>query len=149
MTTLVENICDFLGFIASFCHPRPGALDLGRKGTGLALVRFMLQLAAQAYESGLAMARSNTSSANAKHGEIAGVIRQVDAVNRDMTLLAGGTHELVDIPSNCSIVLNGEAVKLRLLQPGDYVRVLYLDQNNVRVAQRIEAGIGRPRAAKT
>lgn len=95
------------------------------------------------------MARSNTSSVNGKHGEIAGVIRQVDAVNRDMTLLAGGNHELVDIPSNCSIVLNGETVKLRLLQPGDYVRVLYLDQNNIRVAQRIEAGIGRPRAAKT
>jgi len=95
------------------------------------------------------MAHSNTSSKHAKRGEIAGVIRQVDAVNRDMTLLAGGNHQLVDVPSECSILLNGETVKLRLLQPGDHVRVIYLDQNNVRIAQRIEAGIGRSRDTKT
>lgn len=84
-----------------------------------------------------------------KQGEIDGVIRQVDAINRDMILLAGGRQELVDVPSHCSIVLNGETVKLRLLQPGDHVRIIYLDQNNIRTAQCIEAGMGRPPDAKT
>lgn len=88
------------------------------------------------------MAQTSTSPIGGKHGEIAGVIRHVDAVNRDLTLLTGSNHQLVDVPSDCSIVLNGEAVKLRLLQPGDHVRVTYLDQNNVRTAQRIEAGVG-------
>ena len=89
------------------------------------------------------MTNSNTSSANTKQGAIDGVIRKVDAMNRDMTVLAGGSQELVDVPSGCSIVLNGETVKLRLLQPGDRVRVTYFDQNNVRTAQYIEAGIDR------
>jgi hypothetical protein len=85
---------------------------------------------------------------NTKRREIDGIIRQVDAVNRDMTVLAGARQTLVDVPSDCSIVLNGETVKLRLLQPGDPVRVTYVDRNNVRLARWIEAGNIRSRAAE-
>lgn len=89
------------------------------------------------------MAHSKTSLEHASRQEIDGVIRHVDAVNRDMTVLVGETHELIDVPSDCSVVLNGETVKLRLLQPGDHVRVIYRYQNNVRTAQCINAGFGR------
>ena len=89
------------------------------------------------------MTHAITSSASDRHGKIDGVIRQVDGINRDMTVLTEDRHELIDVPANCSILLNGEIVKLRLLQPGDRVRVTYFDQNNVRTAQSIAAGIGQ------
>jgi len=87
------------------------------------------------------MTGSNTSSRGPKRREIDGVIRRVDAVSRDMTVLAGGIQKLVDVPSDCPIVLNGETVKLRLLQPGDHVRVTYGYRNNIHVAERVEAGM--------
>jgi hypothetical protein len=91
------------------------------------------------------MTNAKTSSEGTARQEIDGIIRQVDAVNRDMTILDGNRHKLVDVPSDCSIVLNGEAVKLRLLQPGDPVRVTYVYRNDVRLARWIEAGSVRPR----
>lgn len=89
------------------------------------------------------MTISNTSSERARRREVEGVIRKVDAVNRDMTILAAGEHQLVDVPPDCSILLNGESVKLRLLQPGDCVRMTYVYRSNVRTARRIEAGLDR------
>ena len=94
------------------------------------------------------MTNSNTSLERAKRREIDGIIRRVDAVNRDMTVLTGSSHKLVDVPSDCAIILNGETVKLRLLQPGDHVRVTYVYRNDVRTARWIEAGIDRPRDAE-
>jgi hypothetical protein len=91
------------------------------------------------------MTNSTTSPERTTRQEIDGIIRQVDAVNRDMTILDGNRHRHVDVPSDCSIVLNGEAVKLRLLQPGDPVRVTYVYRNDIRLARWIEAGSVRPR----
>lgn len=72
-----------------------------------------------------------------------GIIQDVDAVNRDMTVLTAGQQKLVDVPPACPIVLNGETVKLRLLQPGDQVHIVYRNRNNRRAAQRIEAGVNQ------
>lgn len=94
------------------------------------------------------MTNAKTPLEHAKRRELDGIIRHVDAFNRDLTVLEGSSHHLLDVPSDCSILLNGESVKLRLLQPGDHVRVTYLYRNNVRTAQWIEAGIGRPREVK-
>ena len=90
------------------------------------------------------MTNSNSSSKYLKRQIVDGVIRQLDAVSRVLKVLSAGRLKVVDVPSDCSIVLNGESVKLRLLQPGDHVRITYLYENSVITAQCIEAGIVRP-----
>jgi len=87
------------------------------------------------------MTHTNQRSKNARCREITGIIRHVDAVTRDITVLAGGSHKLMDVPPDCSILLNGEAVKLRLLQPGDHVRVTCIYRNDVCTARWIDAGV--------
>ncbi len=84
-----------------------------------------------------------TTEGDAKHMEIAGVIQHVDVVNRDVSVFARGGATRFDVPPGCTILLNGENVKLRLLQPHDRVRVTYSHENAVPIAERIEAGTSR------
>jgi hypothetical protein len=69
-----------------------------------------------------------------------GVIQHVDIFNRDVRIFAKGSVTTFDVPPDCTILLNGENVKLRLLQTSDHVRVSYTHENAVRVAERIDAG---------
>ena len=89
------------------------------------------------------MTRSNLNSRNPGRGEINGIIRNVDTVNRDMTVMTEGRDKQVDVPVGCKILLNGESVKLRLLQPGDHVHVIFLQRSGGRAASWINAGIDR------
>src|SRR5262245_32227999 len=57
--------------------------------------------------------------------EIIGVIREVDSSGREMTVTVQGALKAFSVPTACSILLHGEPVKLRMLQPGDYARVAY------------------------
>lgn len=87
------------------------------------------------------MTHTDQPSKKATRREITGIIRHVDTVTRDITVLSGGSHKLMDVPPDCSIILNGESVKLRLLQPGDHVRVTYMYRNDVCTARWIDAGV--------
>jgi hypothetical protein len=54
--------------------------------------------------------------------EVAGVIQDVDALAREIRLLTADGERVVDVPPECAVYLNGERVKLRLLQPSDHAR---------------------------
>jgi len=49
----------------------------------------------------------------------------VDTSSRELTLLVDGALMNLIVPPDCLIRLNGERVKLRLLQPGDQAEVAY------------------------
>jgi hypothetical protein len=85
-------------------------------------------------------------------GEAVGVLLSVDILGREIRVAPeggsdrgsdGGGDSSFDVPADCPIVLNGEAVKLRMLQAGDRVRVAFLRQGGRRVAGHIRAGSGR------
>ena len=54
-----------------------------------------------------------------------GIVCQVDVINRELALLTKGTRVVFDVPPGCPIVLRGERVRLRLVQPRDRARLTY------------------------
>ncbi|HEY1379802.1 MAG TPA: hypothetical protein VGF55_23570 [Gemmataceae bacterium] len=62
------------------------------------------------------------TTANAAR-ELTGRIVRVDVINRALTLQADGRTVDLDVPPGCAVVLNGQPVRLRLIQPQDRVRV--------------------------
>ena len=72
-----------------------------------------------------------------------GIIQQVDTVNRELRVQVNGTLMTFDVPPGCTVILNNEQVKLRLLQPADRVKVAYyLGPCGLRAARRVEARTG-------
>jgi hypothetical protein len=55
--------------------------------------------------------------------KLSGQVLLVDDIGRELTLLVEDEPLRVDVPPSCPIVLNGEPVRLRLLQPADEVCV--------------------------
>jgi hypothetical protein len=67
--------------------------------------------------------------------ETAGVIDEIDLLTRFVRVhVAGGMIDF-DIASDCVVMLHGERVKLRLLQPGDPVRVGFTQDAERRLAR--------------
>jgi hypothetical protein len=62
----------------------------------------------------------------------------VDTISREVTVQVNGTVMAFDVPPDCAIFLNRERVKLRLLQPSDWVCVAYRDQDGRHRARVIE-----------
>jgi hypothetical protein len=62
-------------------------------------------------------------AASCSPGELSGPIIEVDDLDRGLIIQAGGSPVRIDVPPGCPITLNGEAVRLRLLQPADEVQV--------------------------
>ena len=67
-----------------------------------------------------------------------GVVHRVDAVNRELTVLASGDLVTFDVPVDCEIALHGERVRFRMLQPRDRVRVRHAWRGGLLVALAIE-----------
>ena len=78
--------------------------------------------------------------------EVAGTIHRVDTASREIVLLVHGELTQLIVPPDCSIRLNGEKVKLRLLQPGDQAEVSYSQVRNAPFAHSIQVN-WLPRAA--
>ena len=61
------------------------------------------------------------------HGSVTfavdGEVRNIDPVNREITLRVQGESVTLDVPTDCTILLRGEPVKLRLIQPRDRLHV--------------------------
>jgi hypothetical protein len=66
------------------------------------------------------------------------VVRRVDVVNRELTVRAGHALAVFDVPPGCAVLLRGERVKLRMVQPGDRVRVTYAPRRGSLVACAVE-----------
>lgn len=72
------------------------------------------------------------------------VIQQVDPVNRELAALVEGVLVTIDVPPRCEVILRGERIKLRMVQPRDRVRVTYTESANPIVARAIEVLPGYP-----
>jgi len=57
--------------------------------------------------------------------EAIGVVQAVDVPGRELTVRVNGVSTIFDIAVDCAIVLRGERVKLRLVQPSDAAHVIY------------------------
>ena len=78
-----------------------------------------------------------------------GVVVRVDLVNRELTVRFADGPRVVDVPPDCLIILHGERVRLRLVQPRDHVRVTYSEYRDSRTASAVEVQGGRPPAPPT
>lgn len=67
-----------------------------------------------------------------------GVVHGVDTVNRELTVNTGGALATFDVPPDCAVVLRGERVKLRMVQPRDRVHVTYTRLRGFLVARTIQ-----------
>jgi hypothetical protein len=56
--------------------------------------------------------------------ELNGILQKIDVVSRQIEVMTEGTVRLLDVPVSCAVSLNGERVKLRLLQPRDRAQLL-------------------------
>ena len=70
--------------------------------------------------------------------QLRAVIQRIDLVNREVAVIADGARQVVTVPSNCAVLLRGEPVKLRMLQPGDLVKVAFYSRAGEAVARTIE-----------
>jgi hypothetical protein len=69
--------------------------------------------------------------------EVSGIALRVDALARELTLAASGQKYELTVPPGCDIRLNGEAVRLRLIQPRDLVCVVIQARDDIWVARSI------------
>lgn len=68
---------------------------------------------------------------------VTGIIQTVDVVQRELVLLVRSQQIVVDVPPECPVLLRGERIKLRIIQPGDMVRIK-VDRASYSVTQQIE-----------
>lgn len=78
-----------------------------------------------------------------------GVLQRVDLIDREVTVRQAGEPVTYSVSPDCQVLLNGERVKLRMLQPRDCVRVAFRPRAEGRVALSVEAATrsGRTPAA--
>lgn len=67
-----------------------------------------------------------------------GMVHGVDTVNRELAVFVNGVLLTFDVPVGCEVILHGEPVKLRMVQPEDRVRITHACRGGLRVARRIE-----------
>ena len=70
--------------------------------------------------------------------EAEAVIHRIDPVNRELAGLIDGVGVTIYVPPACEVVLRGERVKLRMVQPKDHVRVTYTELADPLIARAIE-----------
>jgi hypothetical protein len=75
------------------------------------------------------------------------VVHRVDPVNRELAALVGGVLVAIYVPPGCEVVLHGERVKLRMIQPRDRVRVAYTELADSLVAREIKVQPASPTAS--
>lgn len=69
---------------------------------------------------------------------MAGIVESVDVVQRELILVVGRQRIAVDVPPQCAVVLRGERIKLRIIQPGDVVQIRLAGRKGRPFAQRVE-----------
>ena len=68
---------------------------------------------------------------------IEGTLHRLDLVNRMITLQTSDDVVSYDVPVSCDILLNGQRVKMHVLQVNDPVLVTYCSHSKNRRASRI------------
>jgi hypothetical protein len=62
-------------------------------------------------------------------GQLHGTIVLVDPISRELRVLAGNVLRDFYVPLGCSVMLNNEPVKLRMLQPSDQATIEYAHEH--------------------
>jgi hypothetical protein len=70
--------------------------------------------------------------------EAEAIVHRVDPVNRELAALVEGVPVTIYVPPDCEVVLRGEQVKLRMVQPRDRLRVAYTELAGALVARAVE-----------
>jgi hypothetical protein len=70
---------------------------------------------------------------------IQGIVQRIDLIDRSMAVAVDTSQLLFDVSPACLIWLNGERVKLRMLQAGDGLRVSYRESPPGRMALSLDA----------
>jgi hypothetical protein len=87
--------------------------------------------------------RNRPNLVNAVQGTVAGeraqgTIQRVDTLGREITVLLSTGLEVFYVPPDCPIVLHGERIKLRMIQPRDKVRVTFVRSRGMLVVKLLE-----------
>ena len=69
---------------------------------------------------------------------VRGTVQRTDLVGREITVILPEGLAVFDVPSDCPILLRGERIKLRLIQPRDQVRVAIAVHQGRQIAQLLE-----------
>ena len=77
------------------------------------------------------------SSASGPEQEAEGIIQVLDPLSRELVVLTRSNPITFYVPLGCSIILNDERVKLRMLQPMDRAIVRYSQDQGSPVAHSI------------
>ncbi len=75
------------------------------------------------------------------------VIHRVDPINRELAAVIGCVPLTIYVPPACDVILRGERIKFRMVQPRDHVRVTYTEPGDPLVAHAIEVLSQRPTAS--
>lgn len=74
-----------------------------------------------------------------------GPIQAIDLVSRTVAVLLHEDGFLIfDVPPHCEVRLNGERVKLRLLQPGDRVQIVFCRKRGILTAMSLNVTTRQP-----
>ena len=69
---------------------------------------------------------------------VTGTVQRVDLVQREMKVIVGTQPFDVDVPPQCPVILRGERIKLRMIQPSDVVQIRFARRATVLIAKRVE-----------
>jgi hypothetical protein len=67
-----------------------------------------------------------------------GAVQRVNTVEREISVLLPTGFAVFEVPSDCPILLRGEPIKLRLIQPRDHVRIAYAELQGRLIAHLLE-----------
>jgi hypothetical protein len=76
--------------------------------------------------------------------EAEAILHRLDPVTRELGAVMAGVMTNIYVPSDCDIVLRGERIKLRMVQPGDRLRVSYERRGSSLIARHVEVQPGCP-----
>jgi len=85
-------------------------------------------------ETTVAMPSQSSSGAERAQGSV----QRVDTVGREIIVLLPTGLAVFNVPCDCSILLRGEPVKLRVIQPGDQVQIAFCSRQGMVVAQLLD-----------
>ena len=70
--------------------------------------------------------------------QIEGVVCTVDTINRELVVRTNSSQTRFDVPSDCTIDLRSERVKLRMVQPRDRIKIVYAEVRGLLIARSME-----------
>jgi hypothetical protein len=67
-----------------------------------------------------------------------GAVQRLDTVAREIVVMLPTGLAVFDVPCACAVLLRGEPIKLRVIQPGDQVKVTFTERQGSKIAQMLE-----------